>query len=179
MGVVYKARDLRLDRDVALKSMDPLLVHDEGFMKRFRTEAQALARLRSDYIVAVYQLCETESELGVFIVMEYAQGDTLGDIIKKRTPLDVDYVFKLFLQILSAFEHAHRAGVVHRDIKPGNIIVSDTDEVKITDFGLAKISAHRRQLSLSSRAARSTMRPPSSWKVWGKWTIGVISIRWG
>jgi tRNA A-37 threonylcarbamoyl transferase component Bud32 len=137
MGVVYKARDTKLDRLVAIKLMDPLLARDAAFMKRFWSEAKALARLQNPYIVGVYSLLETEQ--GVCIVMEYVKGGTLADIIKEIGPLPPQRALKLFGQLLQAFEHAHGAGIIHRDVKPGNIMVTPEDVVKVTDFGLAKI----------------------------------------
>jgi serine/threonine protein kinase len=137
MGVVYKAKDVKLDRDVALKIMDPLLARDETFLKRFWSEAKALAKLQNPYIVGIYALRETE--YGVCIVMEYVKGSTLGDVVKASGPLSVDQAIRLFKQLLMAFEHAHGAGIIHRDVKPGNILVTDNNIAKVTDFGLAKI----------------------------------------
>lgn len=140
MGAVYKAHDPDLERDVALKVMDPALAHDEAFMRRFRVEAKALAQLNNTHIVKVHALQDSES--GVCIIMEFVRGVTLSDIIKQGDALDRKRLFHLFRQILSAFEYAHKAGVIHRDIKPSNIMVTDADEVKVTDFGLAKLHHH-------------------------------------
>lgn len=137
MGIVYKARHLELEQDRALKVMDPELARNEAFMKRFRIEAKALAKLKNPNIVTVHDLCETE--IGVCLIMEYVSGSTLGEIIKSSGALRLERVYKIFRQILSALEHAHAAGVIHRDIKPGNMIVTQSDEVKVADFGLAKI----------------------------------------
>lgn len=137
MGIVYKARHLELEQDRALKVMDPDLAQNEAFMKRFRVEAKALAKLKNPNIVTVHDLCETE--IGVCLIMEYVSGSTLGEIIKSSGALRLERVYKIFRQILSALEHAHAAGVIHRDIKPGNMIVTHSDEVKVADFGLAKI----------------------------------------
>ncbi len=137
MGVVYRARDVKLDRDVALKIMDPLLAREETFLKRFWSEAKALAKLQNPYIVGIYALRETE--FGICIVMEFVKGRTLGDIVKESGPLPIDQAIHLFKQLLMAFEHAHGAGIIHRDVKPGNILVTDKNIAKVTDFGLAKI----------------------------------------
>jgi serine/threonine protein kinase len=137
MGVVYKARDVKLDRDVAIKVMDPVLARDEAFLNRFRQEAKALARLQNPHIVAIYSLLETESDL--CIVMEYVKGRTLADIIKNSGALPLRTLFSLFIQLLDGFEHAHAAGIVHRDVKPGNIMVTEKNQIKVTDFGLAKL----------------------------------------
>lgn len=137
MGIVYKARHLELEQDRALKIMDTALARNESFMKRFRVEAKALARLKSPNIVTVYDLCETE--IGVCLIMEYVSGSTLAEIIRSTGALSRPRVFKIFRQILTALEHAHAAGIIHRDIKPGNVMVTESDEVKVADFGLAKI----------------------------------------
>jgi serine/threonine protein kinase len=137
MGAVYKAHDPDLERDVALKVMDPSLAHDETFMKRFRVEAKALAQLNNTHIVKVHAL--QESDFGACIIMEFVYGKTLAEIIKHGGALDRKRLFHLFRQILTAFEYAHKAGVIHRDIKPSNIMVTEADEVKVTDFGLAKL----------------------------------------
>jgi tRNA A-37 threonylcarbamoyl transferase component Bud32 len=137
MGVVYKARDVKLDRDVALKIMDPLLAREEAFLKRFWSEAKALAKLQSPYIVGIYALRETE--FGICIVMEYVEGRTLGDLVKASGPLKPEHAAYLFKQLLMGFEHAHAHGIIHRDVKPGNILVTADNIAKITDFGLAKI----------------------------------------
>lgn len=137
MGVVYKGRDVKLDRDVALKIMDPLLAREETFLKRFSSEAKALAKLQNPYIVGIYALRETE--YGFCIVMEFVKGTTLGDFVKASGPLSVDQAVRLFKQLLMAFEHAHGAGIIHRDVKPGNILVNENNIAKVMDFGLAKI----------------------------------------
>jgi serine/threonine protein kinase len=137
MGVVYKARDIKLERDVALKIMDPLLAREEAFLKRFWSEAKALAKLQSPYIVAIYAMRETD--FGICIVMEYVKGMTLADVLKSSGALPVDRTMNMFKQLLMAFEHAHSVGIIHRDVKPGNILITDANIAKVMDFGLAKI----------------------------------------
>ncbi|UCF64289.1 MAG: serine/threonine protein kinase [bacterium] len=137
MGVVYKAMDTALEKIVALKMMDPNLAQDEAFLKRFRAEAKALAKLENPHIVNVYAFRETE--YGLFIVMEYVDGITLADKISQGGPLPWRKALPIFQQILSGLGHAHQAGVLHRDVKPRNILITADDTVKIMDFGLAKI----------------------------------------
>jgi serine/threonine protein kinase len=137
MGVVYKALDTALDKQVALKMMDPRLAEDASFLKRFRSEARALARLENPNIVNVYALRETE--FGIFIVMEYVSGMTLADKISRSGPLPWRKALPIFRQLLNGLGHAHEAGVLHRDIKPRNILITPENQVKIMDFGLAKI----------------------------------------
>ncbi len=137
MGVVYKARNRALEKDVALKMMDASLSRDESFLKRFQSEAKALARLQNPNIVTVFDLRETE--LGFCIIMEYVEGTTLAAKIKQWGPLPVKLAVAIFKQMLTALDHAHKVGVIHRDIKPSNIMLTEQNVVKVTDFGLAKI----------------------------------------
>lgn len=137
MGVVYKARNMALEKDVALKMMDASLARDESFLKRFQSEAKALAKLQNPNIVTVHDLRETK--LGFCIIMEYVEGTTLAAKIKQWGPLPVKMAVSVFKQMLTALDHAHKVGVIHRDIKPSNIMLTEQNVVKVTDFGLAKI----------------------------------------
>ncbi|HTY59986.1 MAG TPA: serine/threonine-protein kinase [Bacteroidota bacterium] len=137
MGVVYRATDTTLDRDVALKMMDVLIASDPNFLKRFQSEAKALAKLQNPNIVSIFALRQTE--FGVCIVMEFVKGKTLADLLKQSVLIPVPRVVHIFKQLLTALDHAHRGGVIHRDIKPGNVMLAEGDIVKVTDFGLAKI----------------------------------------
>jgi serine/threonine protein kinase len=137
MGVVYRATDTTLDRDVAVKMMDVLIASDPNFLKRFQSEAKALAKLQNPNIVGIFALRQTE--FGVCIVMEYVKGKTLADLLKQSVLIPIPRVVHIFKQLLTALDHAHRGGVIHRDIKPGNVMLAESDIVKVTDFGLAKI----------------------------------------
>ncbi len=137
MGVVYKALDTSLDKVMALKMIDPMLARDENFLKRFKTEARALAKLENTNIVTVHALRETE--FGVFMVMEYVEAKTLSDWIQQKGPFSWEDTVTISKQLLNAIGHAHRVGVIHRDIKPSNILLDTDLKVKVTDFGLAKV----------------------------------------
>lgn len=137
MGVVYKAKDMTLDRDVALKMMDSNLARDEDFLKRFKSEAKALAKMQSPNIVSVFALRETE--IGFALVMEFVEGNTLADRIRLHGPMPLAKALPIFKQLLTALDDAHRTNVIHRDIKPSNVMLTPGDVVKVTDFGLAKI----------------------------------------
>lgn len=138
MGTVYKAEDVNLSRPVALKRINPSQSHRDSFIHRFRSEAKALARIDSRHIIGVYALRETD--IGLLIVMEYVDGGTLKDRITAQDgPLPLDTALPLLEQILRAFDDAHSAGVIHRDIKPQNILLSRQGQVKVTDFGIAKL----------------------------------------
>ncbi|MBI5473542.1 MAG: serine/threonine protein kinase [Ignavibacteriae bacterium] len=137
MGIVYKAHDTTLDRDVALKMMDANFARDEEFLKRFKAEAKALARLQNPNIVSVFALRETE--LGFCLVMEFVDGSTLADCIRANGAMPLSRAVPIFRQMATALDHAHQVGVIHRDIKPSNVMLTSADFVKVTDFGLAKI----------------------------------------
>ncbi|MBI3475234.1 MAG: protein kinase [Acidobacteria bacterium] len=136
MGVVYRARDERLERDVAVKVLPTGLLADEPARKRFRKEALALAKLNHPNIAAVYDVGE-QNGLD-YLVMEYVQGHSLAQKLKSG-PLPVREVASLGSEIAAALEEAHEQGVVHRDLKPGNIMVTPKGHAKVLDFGLAKL----------------------------------------
>jgi len=136
MGVVYRAHDERLDRDVALKVLPSGLLTDEAARRRFRKEALALSRLNHPNIETVYDF---DTQEGVdFLVMEYIPGETLAQELAAG-PLPEKEVAALGAQIASALEEAHERGVVHRDLKPGNILVTGRGQAKVLDFGLAML----------------------------------------
>jgi serine/threonine-protein kinase len=135
-GVVYRAVDESLNRDVAVKILHPDLAGTE-IMARFRAEATTLAQLNHAGIATIYELVPTENEL--LMVMEFVRGETLDALSSRVGALPVDRAVSLVEKILSALAYAHRAGIVHRDIKPANVMVTDTDEVKIMDFGIARV----------------------------------------
>ncbi len=136
MGVVYKALNVNLDKFVAIKTISLGLASEEIITNRFRTEARALAKLQNPNIVSIFDLRVDDNQW--FIVMEYVDGITLAHKIKEQDAISWQECLKIFKQILSAIGHAHRAGIIHRDIKPNNIMLTRDSMVKITDFGLAK-----------------------------------------
>ncbi len=136
MGVVYRARDERLERDVALKLLPPGAVADEERRKRFRKEAMALSRLNHPNIATIYDF-DTERDVD-FLAMEYISGATLGEKLASG-PLPEADVLRLGRQAAEALEAAHEKGMIHRDLKPANIMVTATGLVKVLDFGLAKL----------------------------------------
>jgi hypothetical protein len=136
MGVVYKARQIELNRLVALKILSPRLAADPEFPRRFNREAQALASLDHSNIVRIHDVGR-EGDL-YFIVMEYVDGMTLRDLLVQKK-LPPEQTLRVVPQLCDALEYAHSRGVIHRDIKPENIILSRSGVAKIADFGLAKI----------------------------------------
>ncbi|MGE4215158.1 MAG: Stk1 family PASTA domain-containing Ser/Thr kinase [Anaerotignaceae bacterium] len=139
MAVVYCAKDQKLDRNVTVKVLKEEFVGDEDFKARFKTEARSAAKLSHPNIVNVYDVGEDN---GVqYIVMEYVHGDTLKQVIVKSAPFDTVVTLSIAVQMASALAHAHKNGVIHRDIKPHNILVSVDGTIKITDFGIARAAA--------------------------------------
>jgi eukaryotic-like serine/threonine-protein kinase len=135
MAQVYLAKDLLLDRPVALKVLFPELSVDRSFVERFRREAQAAANLSHPNIVSIYDW--GEGERTYFIVMEYVDGQTLSQLIH-RGPLDAEQAASIAADVAAALEFAHRHGVIHRDVKPGNVLIDNSGHVKVTDFGIAR-----------------------------------------
>jgi len=137
MGLVYRARDTVLDRTVALKVLPPELAQNAEFLSRFRTEAYAQARLHHPNIVTLFSVLEISA--GFILVLEFVEGETLHQRIQRQGPLDAAEAVTIYEQALRGVAFAHQAGIVHRDLKPDNIFVTRQDEVKIMDFGVAKI----------------------------------------
>jgi serine/threonine-protein kinase len=136
MADVYKAEDLVLGRIVALKILHKQFASDEGFLERFRREARAAAKLNHPNIVSIFDVGE---ENGIhFIVMEYVKGMTLKKVIQKDAPMSTEKVVHVAMQIAKAMEFAHMHEIIHRDIKPQNVILTDNGEIKVTDFGIAR-----------------------------------------
>ncbi len=139
MATVYRANDTKLERSVTVKVLKEEFTGDEDFRTRFKTEARAAAKLSHPNIVNVYDVGE---ENGIYyIVMEYVHGDTLKQVIVNSAPFDNLTTLSIAVQMASALEHAHKHGVVHRDIKPQNILIGVDGTIKITDFGIAHAAA--------------------------------------
>jgi len=133
---VFLARDSLLDRPVAVKVLFPQFAAEPTFVERFRREAQAAANLNHPSIVAVYDWGEHDNTY--FIVMEYVEGRSLADVIRSEGPLHPDRAAEICTDVAAALGFAHRNGTVHRDVKPGNILITPNGQVKVTDFGIAR-----------------------------------------
>jgi serine/threonine-protein kinase len=136
MSSVYKARDTLLDRNVALKILHEQYTDDEEYVERFRREARAVARLSHPNIVTVIDRGEDEGRQ--FIVFEYVPGENLKDLITRTGPLPIRSAIELALQVARGLAFAHEHGLVHRDVKPQNVLLNGEGEAKVTDFGIAR-----------------------------------------
>ncbi|MFI9362958.1 Stk1 family PASTA domain-containing Ser/Thr kinase [Kitasatospora sp. NPDC053057] len=137
MSTVYKGTDTRLDRVVALKVMHPQLAGDEGFTARFIREAKSVAKLTHPNVVNVFD--QGADGGNVFLAMEYVPGRTLRDLLRDRGALSVRAALDVLEPVLAALGAAHRAGLVHRDVKPENVLITESGLVKVADFGLVRV----------------------------------------
>jgi serine/threonine-protein kinase len=138
MGEVYRARDTKLGRDVAIKILPASFVHDPDRVARFQREAQMLAALNHPHIAAIYGL--EDSGATQFLVLELVEGETLASKLEGLTAggLGLDQTLAIARQVADALEAAHEKGIIHRDLKPANIAITHDGDVKVLDFGLAK-----------------------------------------
>ncbi|MDA8391811.1 MAG: Stk1 family PASTA domain-containing Ser/Thr kinase [Actinomycetota bacterium] len=145
MAEVFLARDLLLDRPVALKVLFPELSVDRAFVERFRREAQAAANLTHPNIVSVFDWGEAERTY--FIVMEYVSGQPLSTVIRNEGPLPDRRAAAIASEVASALQYAHQRGVIHRDVKPGNVLLTEEGQVKVADFGIARAASANESLT--------------------------------
>ncbi|HKO34076.1 MAG TPA: serine/threonine-protein kinase, partial [Candidatus Limnocylindria bacterium] len=142
MGQVWEGLDTRLGRQVAIKVLKAEFSEDSEFVERFRAEARTVAMLNHPGIASVYDYGETEMDAGegrtAYLVMELVNGEPLNSVIKRTGRLSLRHALDMLEQTGRALQVAHTAGLVHRDVKPGNILITPTGQVKLTDFGIAK-----------------------------------------
>ena len=151
-AVLFKAVQTSLDRVVAVKRLHQHLTDDENFTRRFVLEAKAAASLDHENIVHVIDFGREEDSYQ--IIMEFVDGESLSDILERWRPIKYDLALAIVRQICLGLEHAHAKGIVHRDIKPGNVMLTQYGSVKITDFGLAKLTE-----AAASHTADDSMKP--------------------
>ena len=150
MSTVFLAFDSVLEREVAAKLLAEHLAEDDAFVARFRREALAAAKLIHPNIVQVFDSGRDEHSGRYYIVMEYVEGQSVADILRERKQLPVAYAVEIAAQACNGLEYAHRRGVIHRDVKPGNLIISTDDVVKLADFGIAKAAEDSRITQIGS-----------------------------
>ena len=141
MGAVYRGKHVLMDKTVAIKVLRPSLAVDDDVVRRFSREAKAASRISHPHAVTVTDFGEDENGV-VFLVMEYLSGRTLKEVIKSEGPMKLDRAVEITRQVSGALDAAHQQGVVHRDLKSDNIMLSETnggDWAKVLDFGIAKI----------------------------------------
>src|SRR5687768_11218913 len=148
MGLLYLAKDPVLDRTVAIKVLS---VFNPEIKQRFAGEARSAARLAHPNIITIYDVGEDQGQ--PFIAMEYIDGETLGEVIRRRAPLRLIRRLELMLQLCAGLGHAHKMGIVHRDIKPANLMLTSDGTLKILDFGLARIVADAASSGLTRAGA--------------------------
>jgi serine/threonine protein kinase len=166
MAEVYLAHDEVLDRDVALKILRGQYADDEEFVERFRREAQSAAGLSHPNIVSIYDRGRSEDG-AYYIAMEYVPRGTLKDRILRDGALEPGMAVGVALQIADALSAAHENGVIHRDIKPQNVLITKTGDVKVTDFGIARAASsaypdHRRTDWLAPRHPGGSLPAPAA-----------------
>jgi serine/threonine protein kinase len=164
MGEVYLAQDINLGRQVALKVLPPDIASDPERKRRFLREAKAASSLSHPNICIIHEVGETDAKQ-LFIVMEYVDGETLQRRIGEGPMKTADLV-TIGLQVADAMETAHAKGITHRDLKPANLMVTARGQVKVLDFGLAKIAAPSLQEAVSDVATASKTDPERSWALW-------------
>lgn len=150
MSVVYLATQIRVNRQVAIKTLKMQLDSKQIYRERFHREITLLCALSHPHIVTVYD-CVFDDEQQPYVVMDYLRGRSLEALIKEEGAIDLDRFARIVVQVCSALEYAHKNGVIHRDLKPGNLVLMDDemDFVKVVDFGLAKLNLENRKLTQS------------------------------
>ena len=147
MGNVYRATDMMLGREVALKMLHPQLTVQTQFLERFKKEARVLAQLLHPNIAVIYNFIEQGGNH--FMVMEYVEGTSLDELLKKYHSLPAEFVVPVFIQALEGLQHAHRKNIFHRDVKPSNLMITSDGTLKLMDFGIAKVAGEQKMTQVN------------------------------
>ena len=162
MGMVYLGYDPMLDRRVAIKVLAPHLVWDEGFVERFLREARAAARIKHPNIVTVYDVGQEQEQF--FFVMEYLEGETLAEYIRQHGALQPEEALSILHPLADALDYAHQQGLVHRDVKPGNVMIGSGQRVTLTDFGISRAAEETRLTTTGTiMGTPEYMSPEQAW----------------
>src|SRR6266849_1372950 len=137
MGAVFRGIDVMLEREVAVKMLRPELSQQPNIVERFRSEAVTLAKLNHPNIATLYSFLRQGEDF--FMVMEFVRGETLDDLIRRSGAMPPDKAIGLLCQALEGIDHAHRMGIIHRDVKPANMMMTETGTLKVMDFGIARV----------------------------------------
>jgi len=162
MGAVYRGYDPMLERYVAIKVLAPNLVWETDFVERFLREARAAARLKHPNIVTIYDVGQESG--WYYYVMEYLEGQTLSELIQRRGPLSSEQAISILRPLADALDYAHHEGLVHRDIKPGNILLGKAGRVTLTDFGIARAAQQARLTATGTIMGSPTYMSPEQTK---------------
>jgi len=157
MGTVYWAQDTRTGQAVAVKILHPHLAADTSYIRRFRRESQIARTLYSPHIVRMLDLGQEGASQ--FLVMEYVEGETLAEVIHEEGQLRIEHAISIASQIAEALEEAFQKGIVHRDIKPQNVMITKDGMVKVTDFGIARLLGRTAMTASGVACPRKRVHP--------------------
>jgi serine/threonine protein kinase len=176
---VYRARDTTLNRDVAIKRIRLDSLADESQIEeikaRFLRKAQVAAQLKHPHIVTIHDIVSTQRTS--FIVMELIEGDTLQSMLQSEKRLSLSETIRILCEAAAALDHAHRNGVIHRDVKPANIMIETSGQIKVTDFGIAKTDSSGNITATGSILGTPNYMSPEQ-AAERPWTVGRMSSRW-
>src|SRR5579871_3679625 len=145
MSTVYRAKQMSMGREVAIKVLPSALMHDSNFADRFHREVDIIARLQHPHILPVYDFGEQDEM--PYIVMAYIRGGTLSERIKQQGPMSLPEVTRIVKQVADALDYAHSKGIIHRDFKPSNVLLDEQGNTYLADFGLAKLVEAQQQIT--------------------------------
>lgn len=162
MAIVYRAKQLNIDREVAIKIMAPALAKQENFVRRFKEEAERLAKLEHPHIVPIYDHDQHEQYL--YMVLRLLSGGSLSNLISSDEPVALERIVRIVQQISSALAHAHNLSIIHSDLKPSNILLDDDGNAYLMDFGIAKLISETKGEQMSTLLGTPSYIAPEMWQ---------------